>query len=284
MVSVSFSPLVQRTKPYLVATDMVLSKLNLSPAGVDISDELVINPQVKGNAPFLKMLRRLDELTFAPLGMPMPDWVFYDCAVMPGAVFGVCVDAKDLEPWVKAVMNIEADYEGPVPVSMFIAIPMLEEHSWFVYTLCDINMVAPGAAPSGVLQFTMGLGLQVFPLQRLYGTLQWRSTTVRDIVRLGAIELVTAYTPAHSYRRTFTYRVDLDQNKSLSVLSDEPLEGGVPVATHLLDVDNEELLLRLQKELEENIRWEIVGAPFRKGAYTQIPLRRLGKGGEGAWT
>ena len=106
---------------------------------------------------------------------------------------------------------------------------------------------------------------------------------MREIVRLGAIELVTAYTPAHSYRRTFTYRVDLTQNKSLSVLSDEPLEGGVPVATHLLDVDNEELLLRLQNELEDNVRWEIVGAPFRKGAYTQIPLRRLGKSGEGAW-
>ena len=284
MVAMSFSPLVDRTKPYLVATDMVLPKLNLSPSGVIVPKEFCFNPQERGNAPFLKMLRRLDELTFAPLGMPMPEWVFYDCAVMPGAVFGVSVDSADLEPWVRAVMQVEPDYQGPIPVSMFIAIPMLEPGSWFVYTLCDINGVAPGAGPSGIRQFTFGLGLDVFPMKRLYGTLQWRSTTVREVVRLGALELVTAYTPAHSYRRTFTYRVDLDVAKRKQVLSDEPDEGGVPVASHLLDVDNEDMLRKLQKELEAGVRWEIVGAPFRKGAHTQIPLRRCDEDGKGAWS
>lgn len=284
MVALSFFPLVEKTTPYLVATDMVLPRLNLAPSGIPLPPTHQINPQLRGNAPFLKMLRRLDELTFAPLGMPMPNWVFYDCAVMPGAVFGLSVPAKDLEPWVRAVMEIDEDYDGPVPVSMFIAIPMMERESWFVYTLCDINQVAPGAAPSGTLQYTFGLGLQVFKMTKIYGTLQWRSACVDEVVRLGALELITAYTPAHSFRRTLTYSVKLTKQKMKQVLSDEVIRGGMPVATHVLDVDDEDMLRKIQEELEEGVRWEIVGESFRKGAYTQIPMRRIGVDGKGAWT
>lgn len=283
MVAISFMPLIESTRPYVVATDRVAPILNFRPVGISVEPALAINPQHRGNAPFLKMLRRLDELTFAPLGMPMPEWVFYDCAVMPGAVFGLSVEASELEPWVRAVMEIPVGYDGPVPVSMFIAIPMLEEDSWFVYTLCDINSVAPGAAPSGLLQFTFGLGLDVFPMKRLYGTLQWRSPTVSEITRLGALELVTAYTPAHSFRKTFTYRVNKEEGMVRKVLSDEPDEKGIPVASHLLDVDDEGLLRKLQLELESGIGWEIVGRPFRRGAHSQIPLRRVSDDQIGGW-
>ena len=94
MIPVAFHPLLEKTQPYLVATRRVLPLLNRDPNGVHIPDEFVVDPQVRGNAQFLEMLRRLDELTFAPLGMPMPEWVFYDCAVMPGAVFGLSVEAS----------------------------------------------------------------------------------------------------------------------------------------------------------------------------------------------
>ena len=283
MLLSNYQPIVESCQPYLVATDLIRDQMATTPFVFPIPSQNILNPQHRNNAPFLHMVKRLDELTYAPVGMPMPNWVFYDCAVMPGAVFGLSRPAKSLEGWVRAVMDVPENYDGPVPVSMFIAIPMLKEDGWFLYTLCDINGIAPGAGPAGLSELSLVLGLKVFDIENLYGATQWRARKLKALCRLGALDLVTALTPAHSYRKTLTYRADILDERLQLVLSSPDIGWTNPIATHLLDVDDEEMLLQVQQEIEAGVHWQIVGPPIVRGAFTQVPARRERREGGTPW-
>lgn len=269
-----FQPTLKQCEPYVLATPLVEPGLNLHPLGLSIPPHLRLNPQHRRNSTFLNMIKRLDELTFGPVGMPMPKWVFYDCAVMPGAVFGLCSPAAAMESWVKQSLGVPDDYEGPVPLSMFIAIPMLDEGSWLVYTICDINEIAPGAAPGGLAELTMVLGIASFQIQTLWGTTQWRAHKLRLPAQLGPLTLMTAYTPAHTLPRTLTYRTIIAPDGLAAVLSEPEIHPFCPPATHVIDADDVSQLKWLQNEIEQQVRWQIVGPPQRRGAYTLLPLRR----------
>jgi len=59
--------------PYLVATPFNLPHLNQQPFGV--AAPVIIDPLRMESEVFLRLLHRLDGLTFGPEGMPMPRWV-----------------------------------------------------------------------------------------------------------------------------------------------------------------------------------------------------------------
>ncbi len=282
MLWTNFSPVVEACQPWVLATDLVVDRLNTSPFGFPIPEELRLNPQHRRNATFVKLVQRLDELTFGPVGMPMPSWVFYDCAVMPAAVFGLASPVETLEPWVRAVLGVEDDYEGHVPLSLFIAIPTLTEGTWFVYTLCDINEIAPGAAPGGLSQLSLVLGLKVLGVETLQGATQWRSRQLPHLCNMGALEVMTAWTPAHSYVRTVTYRTAVDDESLQAVLTTPRSNPALPLPTHMLDVDDVEMLQRVQRDVEEGVFWQIVGRPILRGAHTMVPMRRE-KDGVASW-
>ena len=206
--------------------------------------------------------------------MAMPKWVFYDCGVMPSAVFGFCGPADSLEPWVRRALEVPADYKGPVPLTIFIAIPTLEPGAFFTHTLCSINQVAEGAAPHGLRLLSVALGLRVLRAQTVYGTLQWRSDRISTFTGIGPLELVTAYTPAHSFRRSLTFRLRLKRFLVEASLIKPGTSPAAPPATHMLDVDDEPALIALQGDLESGIPYAIVGAPETRGSIVQVPLRR----------
>lgn len=263
-------------RPYLLATRQVAPLLDTRPHGIDLHQTgLVLDPQARVNEPFLHLLQNLDRMTFGPLGMAMPKWVFYDCGVMPSAAFGFCGPARSLEPWVHRALDIPDRYDGMVPLSLFIAIPTVEKGAWFTHTLCSLNHACPGAAPAGLTLLSMAFGVRILPARILYGTSQWRSERLGSYVSFGPLEVVTAYTPAHSVRRTLTWRLHLQQFGVESALM-KP--GGVspsaPPATHMLDVDDEEALIALQRDIERGVRVAIVGPPSTRGSIVQVPLRR----------
>jgi hypothetical protein len=283
MALMHYRRVVEQCHPFVLATDLIAGDLDLEPMGVAITAAHRMNPQARRHDRFVNQIRQLDELTFGPVGMPMPQWVFYDCAVMPGAVFGFGAPAANLEPWVRHCLKVPEGYEGLVPLSTFIAIPMLVPDTWLMYSLCDVNQIAPGAAPEGLVQLTMILGLTVFRVKHLYGTTQWRTPKLRDFARLGPLDVVTAYTPAHSMPRTLTFHSAVTDDGIHAVLSGADTTPTAPLATHLLDVDDEVMLRRLQSEVESGAVWRIVGPPLVRGAYTQVPLRRERREGEAAW-
>ncbi len=243
----------------------------------------IFDPQVRGHADLLAMLRHVDRLTYGPYGMQMPSWVFYDCAVMPGAVFGLGMRASQLEPWAIEALRVPDGYEGLVPVSQFIAIPMAEgfeghqdmlSRCWLMYSVGTINQVSPGFAPTGVFRLSLALGLRVFPVQRVYGTTQWRSPKLAVYTDLGPIELVTAYTPAHSLPRTLSFRVDIDEQHLTSLLASPRVHPLAPPPNMVLDLDDVESLLALQRDIEDGWTVRVVGHPVHYGSHVRVALHR----------
>ncbi len=277
-----YLPILDKLEPFLIAHDGIAGDLQLNPAGVRIPPQNVFHPQRRKNGEFLRMLALVDTLTFGPFGMDMPGWVFYDCAVMPGAVFGLGMRAANLEPWARAAMKVPDDYDGLVPMSQFIAIPILSgfvpgraaPRTWLLYTLESMNQVSAGIAPFGTLHLTLYLGLHVFPIEELWGATQWRSPKLQTYADLGPLELRTAYTPAHSLPRTFSFRLTIDHAHIGSVLASPRAHPLAPPPNALLDVDDVAALVALQREIESGLLVQVVGAPFAHGTHVRVPLHR----------
>ena len=267
---------LDRCQPYLLATKQVMPLLELAPLGVNIPNEgMLLDPQVQNNEPFLHLLQQLDHLTFGPLEMAMPKWVFYDAGVMPSAVFGFCGPSDSLEPWVHRALGVPSGYSGLVPLTIFIAIPTMEEGSWFTHTLASLNQVCMGtAAPAGLTMLSICLGVRVLKARNLYGTTQWRSHRLNTLTAMGPLDLVTAYTPNHSVRRTFTWRMAIKRPLIEAALLNTGVSAAAPPATHMLDVDDDAALIAIQREIEAGARVQIVGPTVVRGSLVQCPIRK----------
>jgi hypothetical protein len=266
-----YSKMLERSQPYLVISDLCRQYVSTSPLGIAIPPRNVFNPHDPASAGFLHLIQQLDDLIFVPLGMEMPRWALYDCAQMPGGIFGFAQPARDLPSWVRATMRLCDSYTDLVPLSMFIVIPMLQKGAFLNYSLCSINQGCPGAAPPGLRVVTKTLGLKVFGVERLYATAQWRSPTLAIHTRFGALELLTAYTPAHSLPATLTFRFDVTDERLEYALSDETLE---PERALWVDADDIATLRRIQTELEAGAQYRIIGNPIQRGSVVSIPLGR----------
>jgi hypothetical protein len=242
---------------------------------LEVAEAHRFDPHVTASGPFLNVLQRLDELTFGPIGMPMPRWVFYDCAEVPGGIFGFGVPAEHVPEWVRRALKVDADYDGLVPLSMLVAIPMLPPRTWHIYTLCSINEVAPGAAPAGLRVLTGASGLSALGAKTAYGATQWRSSKLHAQVRFGPLELLTAWTPAHSDPRTLTFRADVTAERIDRALSGAPVRPPADAGPlRLIDCDDDSALRSLQAELESGTRYLVTGPPVVDGSYTRVPIRQ----------
>lgn len=243
------------------------------PDGIEISPELRFDPTKLKSGPFLNILQRLDELTFGPVGMTMPRWVFYDCAEVPGGIFGFARPAIQLPDWVRRALHVDPDYDGMVPLSIYVAIPMLQPGAWHTYTLCSLNEVAPGSAPAGLRLLTEASGLQIFGIETAWGATQWRSPKLSVHTRFGPLDLVSAWTPAHSDPWTLTFRFPVTAERIQRALGPgEPDFGVDPDAVRWIDCDDEHVLRNLQAEIEAKKRFQVVGAPVIEGSYTRVPI------------
>ncbi|MBM4342012.1 MAG: hypothetical protein FJ100_01345 [Deltaproteobacteria bacterium] len=277
-----YLPILRECEPFLIAHHDVRPQLNLAPGGMPIPPDNVLHPQHMANGRFLELLARLDGLTFGPFGMHMPSWVFYDCAVMPGAVFGLAMRAERVPEWARESLGVPADYLGLVPMAQFIAIPVLSGFAsgatvpttWLMYTLETINEISPGIAPHGLIEFTLWMGLQVFPIQELQGTVQWRSPKLATLAHLGPLELLTAWTPAHSLPRTLTFKMHLRDLHLQSVLLAPRAHPDAPPPNALIDVDDEGALRQLQRDIEAGHRIQVVGQPTSVGCHVRVPIFR----------
>jgi len=278
----NYAPILDVCEPFLIAHRAVRTILDTSPGGVPIPAANIIDPQHQRHAALYKLLRRLDRLTFGPFGMQMPSWVFYDCAVMPGALFGHAMRAEHLEPWALAALQVPAGYDGLVPVSQVIAIPTLAgfrderavPDTWLMYSAESINQVSPGLAPAGLLKLTLALGLRVFPVKTLVGTTQWRSQKLSSYVDLGPFELITAYTPAHSLPRTLSFQIDIEEVNLLTLLASPSSHPSAPPPNSLLDPDDVGALRALQQEIEAGWRVRVVDRPAYYGSQVRVALHK----------
>ncbi len=271
-VVVSNPRLLADLEPYIVVTPWNRPHFDLAPFGLSIKDEHVFNPMKLSSERFLLLLQEMDRLTFGPEGMPMPRWVFYNCSELPGGIMGFGRRAGEMTESERAALGIADDYDGLVPYSMFIAIPMLPAGDWMGHNLCSMNSVLPDSGLKSLGSVTKAFGLYTYRTRVLYGATQWHSKALHIHVKFGPLDLVTAYTPAHSEPMTLTYRVAITLNGLLNACGDPSASIDRPEPTLLLDADDADTVRSLQDEIEQGARYQIVDRPRYEDDRTIIPI------------
>ena len=161
--------ILERYGTFLVSPPESLQFADHSPFGVAI--DWHINPLQMKAAGFLDLLQKLDGLTFGPEGMPMDKWVFYDCSELPGFIYGFAVPHTELTQEERTFYRLPDDYKGPVPLSMYIAIPMHESGTWFGHNLASLNRQIPKRELHHLGTITKSLAMKAYRVERLVGVL-----------------------------------------------------------------------------------------------------------------
>lgn len=259
--------LLDELVPYLVAAPGALPHLDLAPFGLPIAPEHILDPFRLGSATFLDLLHKLDGLTFGPEGMPMPKWVFYDCSEVPGAIYGLARPARTLWPKVRALFGVPDDYDGLVPVSMYVAIPMHRPGVWFGHNLSSLAPVfrrlalVPELDMAGLGSLTKGLALRCFGVREFWGATQWLSKALFIHVKFGPLALQTAYTPAHSEHETLTYGFAVTEAKLRASMGDQTVQLQRPPVDFWIDGRDRDAMIALQDRLEAGEAFCIPEAP-----------------------
>jgi hypothetical protein len=90
-----------------------------------------------------------------------------------------------------------------IPVTLHVAIPTVHPGEFFEH---NVGSLGHELGIAGLGTFTKALGCRLLRTRTLVGAAQWTGKALGMHLRFGPLELLTAYTPAHSYPRTLTYR------------------------------------------------------------------------------
>ena len=266
-----YREILGKTELYVLSFPGTWEHLNLNPWGLEVRHRISCVDQTQ--ARFFDLLHSLDGLAFGPVGMPMEKWVFFDCGEMPGAVVGLAVRANQLTAEARAEYKVDDRFEGIIPISMYIAIPMAGGKHWFGHNLSSANRVLNGSF-SGLGILTKALGLKVMQVESLYGVTQWNSVSLELHLQLAQMDIVSAYTPAHSFKNSVTYR-SLYPDKTLR----EALSGvrrDAVAYDFLYPSDDEAFSIEMQKRVAAGEKFRIVGRPVQQGAKPFYPIARIG--------
>ncbi|MBK6530246.1 MAG: hypothetical protein IPF99_11760 [Deltaproteobacteria bacterium] len=254
-------------RPFVVAPRGHWEHLDLAPFGIKIPKTLRIDPTVLASQRFLTWIERLDAQTFGPQAMAMERWVFYDCAEWPSALFGLAVRPRDVSPTLRERFEVAPQEKVWVPLSLHVAIPTVAPGEFFEH---NVGSLGKEAGLKGLGTFTKALGCRVLRAKTLVGAAQWNGRALTMHRRFGPLELLTAFTPAHSYPRTLTYRHGTDAALLGRVLEDG--EAPSVESTQLVKVD-ERGLIGLQRRIERGARCTLAGPLVERARGLFAPIR-----------
>jgi hypothetical protein len=265
--------LLDRLQLFAVARPETCAHFDPRPFGLEVA--AVLDPLHRSSAPFLELLKRLDEVTFGPEGMPMPRWVYLDGAEMTGGIVGFGMPADAIAPAARELLAVPDDYEGLVPYAVYIAIPTFEDGVWFGHNLASVASLLPDEELAGLGSLTKAVALRMLAARAQIGATQWHSLALFVHCRLGPLELLSASTPAHGDADTLTYRVAISDAALRHLARDPAGRVDLPDPDRWIDSADHAAMRQLQAELEAGARFAIVGRPRRAGDCQSVPLRRL---------
>jgi hypothetical protein len=222
-------------------------------------DILQKNPLEMDEVSFADQILNLETKAFGPSGMAMPRWVFYDCAIVPGFVAGFAQRTETLPASLQTVLGVNRGAANEwTPLSLFIIIPTMsaDRGEWVAHNLCSVNSLLPKSDQYfGIGFLSKAFGLWIANVRTCCGMTQWTSPSVRLHSHYGAFEVMTAYTPVHSYARTLTYRVQVDHSLWESFFSrGGSHKGAGPTglvhAGFQVDPTSDQSLIEFQRRLE----------------------------------
>lgn len=217
------------------------------------------NPLEIDQVKFANRILNLETKAFGPSGMAMPRWVFYDCAIVPGFVAGFAARTSALPMETRRALGVESEEavseEEWTPLSLFIIIPtMSDKGEWAAHNLCSVNSILPkNLQYYGIGFLSKGFGLWYANVQKVCGMTQWTSPAVRLHAHYGDFEVLTAFTPVHSYAHTLTYRVEVNASiweKFFTKSGADDIHEKYKKAGFAVEPTNETSLIRFQRKLE----------------------------------
>lgn len=275
-----YRTILDQCEPFIVTFPGNHSALDLAPLGLKINPERIYDPTRLASRNVIDGLHKLDAFSFGGQEMLMPRWVLFDCGEFPGAVFGFGRRAAELGDDLRRAYDVlgSAKNDRFVPLSMWVAIRNAEDGAWFGHNLSSANFVSNHPLP-GLGTITKTLGVKVAKIRKQYGATQWDSTSINLHLALGDMELLNAYTPAHTHVETFTYRIEVDDTRLVAPLLpgwSRPREGG----DRFIDADNPGDIIRLHEDIEAGGRYRLHRIEMRPGKgqrlwiETQSPVPR----------
>ena len=221
----------------------------------DDIEPLWFNPLHQKQVEYSNLILNLEAKAFAASGLGMDRWVFYDCAVMPGFVAGFAHKTETLPDFMKKALGVDEIKREWTPISLFIVIPTMKPGEWFAHNLCSVNSLLDRKDKFYGLGFlTKSFGLWYANIANCCGATQWKSPAVRLHALYGDFELLTTYTPTHSYPKTITYRLDVKPQRWSKFFWPEPsdtFEESFEKTGKTINPEDESNLIHWQNELEE---------------------------------
>ncbi len=164
------------------------------------------NPLDPDEIEFAEQIFHLENTAFGPQAMPIPRWVFYDCAVMPGFVCGFAMKTERLPESIRKVFKPYPNLDW-TPLSLFIIIPTLKKGEWVAHNLCAVNsLLAEKDRLYGLGFLSKAFGLWYANVETCCGVTQWGNPAIKLHSHYGHMQVLTAYTPVHTHAPTMTYR------------------------------------------------------------------------------
>jgi len=253
--------LLEDLELFVVATAANRGRFDLRPFGLGLAEDARFDPLRRGATPFLDLLGRLDAATFGPAGMAMPRWVFYDCAELPGGIVGFGARGAGVSREARSLLGVPSGYRGLVPYSMYIAIPTLEPGAWVGHNLATVAGQVEGGALRGLGGLTKAVALKVFRATAQIGVTQWDSAALHVHTRMGPLELLTAWTPAHGEAASLTYRAAIDDAVLRYLARDPAGQVARPPPSLWIDSSDRAAIEALQDRIEAGERLAVVGPP-----------------------
>jgi hypothetical protein len=208
---------------------------------LDRPDVLFFDVLTQESLAFYRLLNAANHLVFGGLGMPA--WVQLDCCTLPSAMVGFSLSRAQLPLglWgrlmgqVAALFGTDAqrqfeNYEGPVPVSEYCAVPTFEEGAVVGFSLFSL------LPHRGLGLRTKALALRAYGAQRQVGVAQYTNAAVRTHAMLGPLRILAPQAWPHSrHEDTFVYELQVPS----AAMLDQAVRDGFTVrpASYDLEVD-----------------------------------------------
>jgi hypothetical protein len=238
----------------VVATPGLRARLAERPLGFARDSLRWYDPTRLSSTPLLDRLERLDELTFGPHGLRMPRWAFYDCAELPGALFGFGAPPSHFPERVRAAIPNDGEF---TPLSLCMATPMVQPGEWLVFSISSLLDLEAGADSVRLCVETLAFSLAALAPRRVHGTMQWSSPSLAVHAHFAPLDVRAAWVPAHTHAATCVFAFDLPAGGIEHSLHNPLSTSGAGV---VVDPDDELALTGMQRRIEAGETLRLVGA------------------------
>lgn len=272
MIANRYNEILNFVEPYLLGNPKVFDNYSLNVFGKEFNSDSLMSCLSTKNYEFFKLVHKLDSLTFGHQGMGMDKWVFFDCSAMPAGIFGFAIPRKLVPDKLLRIFEVPDDYQGLVPITMYMAIPTSDRGRWFGHNLSSLSKFLDQDV-RGIGLLTKAFACQVFQIEWCYGATQWGSPALEIHTQLSDMKLKASYLPAHTHQNSLCYVSDY----SLENL-ERALNGERRVSEDY-DFLIESADLVAQKDLQEKIEagseFSICARPIHQDEKIFYPIKKL---------